>query len=116
MEEARRTWCQILGEQIDVTPWTDLFGVEHAEEQKRSWLSFMDCITFHLLMVFWSEVAETQAFYPGILHQQRVEEAKSSPNLIVCAKSSAAQWLLESTALSILLRASHQAYQSCTVI
>ena len=26
-EEARRPWMKILGEQIDVTPWTDLFGV-----------------------------------------------------------------------------------------
>ena len=34
-EEARRPWTKILGEQIDVTPWTDLFGVEHAEEQKK---------------------------------------------------------------------------------
>ncbi len=59
-EEARRPWTKILGEQIDVTPWTNLCGVKHAKEQKRSWLSFMDCITFHLLMVFWSDVAETQ--------------------------------------------------------
>ena len=62
-EEARRPWSKILGEQLDVTPWTDLFGVEHTKKQKRSWLSFMDCITFHLLMVFWSDVAETQQFY-----------------------------------------------------
>ena len=34
-EEARRPWTKILGEQIDVTPWTDLFGVEHAEKQKK---------------------------------------------------------------------------------
>ena len=26
-EEARRPWSKILGEQLDVTPWTDLFGV-----------------------------------------------------------------------------------------
>ena len=59
-EEARRPWMKILGEQIDVTPWTNLFGAEHAKEQKRSWLSFMDCITFHLLLVFRSDLAETQ--------------------------------------------------------
>ena len=62
-EEARRPWMKILGEQIDVTPCTDLFGVKHTKEQKRSWLSFMDCITFHLLVVFRSDVAETQQFY-----------------------------------------------------
>ena len=56
-EEARRPWSKILGEQIEVTPWTDLFGVKHTEKQTRSWQSFMDCITLHLLTVFWSDVA-----------------------------------------------------------
>ena len=51
-EEATRPWSKILGEQIEMTPWTDLFGVEHAEEQKRLWKSFMDCVTFHLLSIF----------------------------------------------------------------
>ncbi len=62
-EETRRPWSKILGEQIDVTLWTDLFGVKHTKEQKKLWLSFMDCITFHLLMVFQSNVAKTQQFY-----------------------------------------------------
>ncbi len=53
---------KILGEQIDVTPWTDLFGVEHTKEQERSWLSFMDSVTFNLLTVFRSDAAETQRF------------------------------------------------------
>ena len=51
-EDARRPWSKILGEQIEVTPWTDLFGVEHAKEQKRSWQSFMDCITFIYSQIF----------------------------------------------------------------
>ena len=29
MEEARRPWCTILGEQIDVSPWIDFFRVQH---------------------------------------------------------------------------------------
>jgi hypothetical protein len=62
-EEARRPWCKLLGEQIDVTPWSDLFGVEHTEKHHRSWRSFMDCVTFHLLSVFRSDAAETQCFY-----------------------------------------------------
>ena len=36
-EEARRPWSKILVEQIEVTPWTGLFGVEHTKEQKNSW-------------------------------------------------------------------------------
>ena len=59
-EKARRPWSKILGEQVKVTPWTDLFGVEYNEKHKWSWQSFMDCVTFHLLSVFWSDVAETQ--------------------------------------------------------
>ena len=62
MEEAR-PWCKILGEQIEVSPWTDLFGVEHAKEQKRSWKTIMDCVTFNLLSVFQNDVAKTQHFY-----------------------------------------------------
>jgi hypothetical protein len=58
--EARRPWCKILGEQIDVTPWSDLFGVKHAKKHHRSWVSFMDCMHIHLLLVFQSEAAETQ--------------------------------------------------------
>ena len=63
MEEARKAWSKIIGEQIEVTPWTDLFGVEHTNEQKKSWQSFMDCITFHVLTVFQSDKAKTQPFY-----------------------------------------------------
>ncbi len=62
-EEARRLWSKILEAKVKVTPWTNLFGVEHNEKQKRSWQSFMDCVTFHLLSVFWSDAAKTQGFY-----------------------------------------------------
>ena len=78
-----------------MTPWTDLFGVEHAEEQKRSWTSFMDCVTFHLLMVFQSDVAETQKFYinnglkkpnqvPIRQFVQRVQQLNGYLNLLPC--------------------------------
>ena len=40
-EEARRPWCKILGEQIDVALSSDLFGVELAEKCHRSWRSFI---------------------------------------------------------------------------
>ena len=86
---------KILGEQLDVTPWTDLFGVEHAKEEKRSWLSFMDCVTFHLLTVFRSDVAETQRFYisnglkkpnrvPIRQFVQRIQKLNGYLNLLPC--------------------------------
>jgi hypothetical protein len=62
-EEARRPWNKIPEEQIDSASWTDIFGVEYVEKCNRLWSSFMDCITFHLLMVFLSDVAKTQHFY-----------------------------------------------------
>ena len=94
-EEARRPWMKILGEQLDVTPLTDLFGVEHAEEQKRSWLSFMDCVTFHLLTVFRSDAAETERFYisnglkkpnrvPIRQFVQRIQQLNGYLNLLPC--------------------------------
>ena len=60
MEEAMRPWYKILKEQIDVSPWIDLYGVKHAEKHKWSWSSFMECVTFQLLSVFRSNVAETE--------------------------------------------------------
>ena len=62
MDEVGRPWSKIIGEQIEVAPWTDLF-VEHTKEHKKLWQSFIDCIFFHLLTVFQSDVAETQGFY-----------------------------------------------------
>ena len=59
MEEARRPWNKILGE-IDCSPWINLFRVEHTKKHKRPQSSFMDCITFHLQMVFQSDTVETQ--------------------------------------------------------
>ena len=59
MEEARRPWSKILKEQIDVSPWNDLYGVEHAKKHKRSWSASMDCMTFHLQTVFRSDAPET---------------------------------------------------------
>ena len=63
IEEARRSQSKILKEQIDVSPWNDLYGVKRAKKHKRSWLSFMDCATFQLLLIFRSDGAETHLFH-----------------------------------------------------
>jgi hypothetical protein len=60
LEEAQCPWNEILEEQIDCKPWTDLYRVKHAEKHQRSWTLFMDCITFHLQVVFRSDAEETQ--------------------------------------------------------
>ena len=61
MEEARRPWSKILGEKIEVTPWTNVFGVKQTENQTRWWQYLMDWFTFHLLTVFQSDAAKTSA-------------------------------------------------------
>eukprot|EP00804_Cyclotella_cryptica_P019249 CCRYP_006145-RA/>CCRYP_006145-RA protein AED:0.47 eAED:0.41 QI:0/0/0/0.5/1/1/2/0/578 len=62
-EEARRPWKKIVSEQIDCSPWTDIYGEEHPEKREQSWGSFMECVSFHLLTVFRNDAAETQRFY-----------------------------------------------------
>jgi hypothetical protein len=91
MEEARRLWCKILGEQIGVSTWSDLF-IEHTKKRNRSWSSFMDCMTFHLL---WSDSAKTQRFYisnglkkpnrvPIRQFVQRIQQLNSYLDLLPC--------------------------------
>ena len=104
-EEARRPWSKILGEQIEVTPWTDSFVVEHTKKKTRLWQSFMDCIT-----LLSSGVTRPR---PS-LHKQLAEEAKSSSDQAVCADNAAAQWLLGPFALPFLLGTSNQAPQDGT--
>ena len=58
VEEARLHWNRIVEEQVDSAPWIDTFGKTHPERCTRLWDSFMDCMTFHLLMVFPTNSAE----------------------------------------------------------
>ena len=51
MEKARQPWTKIMQEQVEATPWTDLQGVEHAEQHAKSWDSFLECVRYHLLNV-----------------------------------------------------------------
>jgi len=62
-EEVKQSWNKILAEQIDCSPWTDLQGVEHTAPRSKTWDSFMECVTFHLLMVCRNDAAETQRYY-----------------------------------------------------
>ena len=61
--EARIAWENILERQIGTAPWTDLKGKKHKEEQKRTKVSFDDCVIHHLLTVFPYDTAEQQKYY-----------------------------------------------------
>jgi uncharacterized protein YukE len=62
-EEARQPWNKILAEQIDCSPWKDLRGNVHNTPRSKTWDSFMECVTFHLLTVFRNDAAEAQRYY-----------------------------------------------------
>ena len=62
-EKARQPWTKIMQEQVEATPWTDLQGVEHAEQHTKSWDSFLQCMRFHLLTVFRNDATETKRYY-----------------------------------------------------
>ena len=72
-----------------------MYGVEHSEKRKRSLSVFMDCMTFHLQTVFWSDTAETQQFYinnglkkpnrvPIKQFAQRIQQLNSYLDLLPC--------------------------------
>jgi hypothetical protein len=50
-EEVRQPWNEILAEQIDCSPWKDLRGNVHNTPRSKTWDSFMECVTFHLLVL-----------------------------------------------------------------
>jgi hypothetical protein len=62
-EEARQPWNKILAEQIDCSPWKDLRGNVHNTPRSKTWDSFTECVTFHLLTVFCNDAAEAQRYY-----------------------------------------------------
>ena len=78
--EARIAWDNIVERQIGTAPWTDLKGKKHKEEQKRTKVSFDDCVIHHLLTVFPYDAAEQQKYYiSNVLKKpQRVSVRASS--------------------------------------
>ena len=63
VEEARLLRNKIIAEQVDSGPCLDIFGKAHSEKCTKSWDSFMDCMTFHLLTVFSNDAAETEWYH-----------------------------------------------------
>ncbi len=62
-EEAREPENRLLAEQIDCSPWKDLRGNVHNTTRSKTWYSFMESVTFHLLMVFCNDAVEAQRYY-----------------------------------------------------
>ena len=64
-EEARQPWNKILilAEQINSSLWKGLRGIVHNTPRSKTWDSFREFVTFHMLMVFRNDAAEAQRYY-----------------------------------------------------
>ena len=56
--EADQPWEKIIKAQVTSSPWEDVKGVTHMETPTKTWDSFNECVTFHLLRVFHQELGK----------------------------------------------------------
>ena len=68
-------WNKVIGEQIDCKPWTNLYSKKHTEKHQRSWVSSIDCVTFHLLTTFSNDATKMEWFYIS----NRLEKPNRAP-------------------------------------
>eukprot|EP00804_Cyclotella_cryptica_P020530 CCRYP_003382-RA/>CCRYP_003382-RA protein AED:0.39 eAED:1.00 QI:0/0/0/1/1/1/2/0/317 len=62
-DEARQPWEKIIKAQMTKAAWEDIKGVPHMESPKKTWDSFHECVTFHLLQVFRHDAGEALKYY-----------------------------------------------------
>jgi hypothetical protein len=61
--KARRPWEKIIKAQVTGSCWEDMKGVTHLETPTKTWDSFNECVTFHLLRVFRHDALEALKYY-----------------------------------------------------
>jgi hypothetical protein len=87
-----------LAEQIDSSPWKDMRGIVHNTRRSKTWDSFKECVTFHMLTVFHNNAAEPQRYYisnglkkpnrvPIRQFMQRVQQMTTSTYCPVCTRA-----------------------------
>eukprot|EP00804_Cyclotella_cryptica_P016268 CCRYP_005734-RA/>CCRYP_005734-RA protein AED:0.39 eAED:0.81 QI:0/0/0/1/1/1/3/0/283 len=62
-DEARQPWEKIIKAQVTKALWEDIKGVLHTETPTKTWDSFHECVTFHLLQVFRHDAGEAVKYY-----------------------------------------------------
>jgi len=62
-EEARQPRAKIVQNQINYSPFTNIYGVQHTEKHPMSWNSFMECVQLHLQTIFQYDAVEKLRFY-----------------------------------------------------
>ena len=63
LEEARQPWNKILAKQIDSSLWKDLRDIVHNTPRSKTWDSFKECVTFHMLTLFRNDATAAQRSY-----------------------------------------------------
>eukprot|EP00804_Cyclotella_cryptica_P001718 CCRYP_009081-RA/>CCRYP_009081-RA protein AED:0.37 eAED:0.89 QI:0/0/0.2/1/1/1/5/139/417 len=59
----RHPWEKIIKAQVTKAPWEDIKGVPHTETPTKTWDSFHECVTLHLLQVFRHDAGEALKYY-----------------------------------------------------
>eukprot|EP00804_Cyclotella_cryptica_P023648 CCRYP_011963-RB/>CCRYP_011963-RB protein AED:0.40 eAED:0.67 QI:0/0/0.2/1/0/0/5/139/556 len=77
-DEARQPSEKIIKAQVTKAPWEDIKGVPHTETPTKTWNSFHECVTFHLLQVFRHDAGEALKYY--------ITNMLKKPNRIVRAE------------------------------
>eukprot|EP00804_Cyclotella_cryptica_P011700 CCRYP_020713-RA/>CCRYP_020713-RA protein AED:0.12 eAED:0.73 QI:0/0/0/1/0/0/2/0/369 len=62
-DEAPQPWEKIIKAQVTKAPWEDIKGVPHMETPTKTWNSFHECVTFHLLQVFRHDAGKALKYY-----------------------------------------------------
>ena len=79
LEEARQPWNKIPVQQINYSSWKDLRGIVHNTPRSKTRDSFMECITFHMLVVFCNDAAEVQRYYISNCLKKPTEYSLGNP-------------------------------------
>eukprot|EP00804_Cyclotella_cryptica_P007669 CCRYP_015243-RA/>CCRYP_015243-RA protein AED:0.40 eAED:1.00 QI:0/0/0/1/1/1/3/0/351 len=58
-----KPWEKIIKAQVTKAPWEDIKGVPHTETPMKTWNSYHECVTFHLLQVFHHDAGEALKYY-----------------------------------------------------
>ncbi len=61
--KARMQWDRIMNKMHTKDPWIGVNGKSNKSICMKSWISFMDCIELHKLIVFPADAAEKQCYY-----------------------------------------------------
>ena len=63
LDKACQPLDKIVKAQTNTVPWEDLKGEVHQSKGCKTWESFLDCVTFHLQIMFHHDAGEVVKYY-----------------------------------------------------